>query len=63
MSDPATKIVTQPKGLVALTALTCVALFALTGCLGPPLMHYDIENSPAGKNPNAKSDTVATVCT
>jgi hypothetical protein len=43
MTNHTTRITRQATGWRALKALIGVALVLLAGCLGPPTMHYDIQ--------------------
>lgn len=43
MPDQTTKIIRQPAGWRWLEGLLSLTLVALTGCFGPPTMHYDIQ--------------------
>lgn len=43
MTTSTSQIHTQPNGLQRLKGLLSLILVALTGCFGPPAMHYDIE--------------------
>src|SRR5208283_2045098 len=43
MPDQSRKIVRQAAGWRGLKGLLSLALVALTGCFGPPTMHYDIQ--------------------